>query len=71
VTSDVYGYFGAKERKAEAELMEGVFGDHAELAELRLQPVDLGPQPLELAVVLVALAGRERWADQAELNEAP
>jgi hypothetical protein len=26
VTSDVYGHFGAKERKAEAELMEGVFG---------------------------------------------
>jgi integrase len=26
VTSDVYGHFGANERKAEAELMEGVFG---------------------------------------------
>jgi integrase len=26
VTSDVYGHFGARERKAEAELMEGVFG---------------------------------------------
>jgi integrase len=26
VTSDVYGHFGAKERKAEAELMQGVFG---------------------------------------------
>jgi hypothetical protein len=26
VTSDVYGHFGAKERKDEAELMPGVFG---------------------------------------------
>ena len=26
VTSDVYGHFGRQERKAEAELMAGVFG---------------------------------------------